>query len=109
MPSADAAVRQRQQQARRLRKLAEAAIAFGCPGHSRDDIDIENLRERPNGAQAPRSHYWDPWLADWRDKQSHEPYVSREHQQRLRPLPTPLPWSATGCSITTGRAATATF
>ena len=28
MPSADATVRQRQQQVRRLRKLAEAAIAF---------------------------------------------------------------------------------
>ena len=84
MPNSDPIVRRQQQQARQFRKLAEAAIAFGCPGHSRDNIDMENLRERPNGAHAPRSHYWDPWLADWRDKQSHEPYVSREHQQRVR-------------------------
>ena len=41
------------------------AIGFGCPGdHSIDDIDTENLTQRPNAAHAPRNHYWDPWLAD---------------------------------------------
>ena len=84
MPNSDPSARQRQQHARRLRNLAKAAIACGCPGdHTIDNIDIENLTQRPEG-RAPAHHYWDPWLADWRNKQTHAPFVSHEHQQRLR-------------------------
>ena len=86
MPSGDN-LRPEQQRIRRraqaLEKAAAHATSLGCPSAC-SPLDYDGMTIKPPGS-TPRNHYWDPWTAVYRRKETHALHdLPVEHRAQVR-------------------------
>ena len=86
MPSGDN-LRAEQQRIRRraqaLEKAAAHATSLGCPSAC-SPLDYDGMTIKPPG-RTPRNHYWDPWTAVYRRKETHALHdLPVEHRAQVR-------------------------